>query len=133
MREQRWIGTFPYFTAFSKRKKSQETLGETNMSSELQPGPRCTCEKEPEFSLDLASREANYYEPERLKSVFPPAWHAHQGQRLSSGGSVRKRQREIPLLVKVKASSKEALIDRDLFMGPPGYKVHCAYVHGGLV
>lgn len=37
------------------------------------------------------------------------------------------------LLAKVKAGSKEALIDGDLFMGAPGYKVHFAYVHGRLV
>lgn len=48
--------------------------------------------------------------------------------------NVRESQGEIfPLLAKVKASSKELLIDRDLFTGPLGYKVHYAYVHGGLV
>lgn len=66
--------------------------------------------------------------------MLPRAPRARQGRLPLSRRGIRNSQGEIlPLLAKVKARSKEALIDRDLFTGPPGYKVHYASVHGRLV
>lgn len=106
-------------------------MGETNLSSEIQQQEtHRACEKEPVLRVDVAPRD----DAKRLKGLLPQALHAHQGRLPSSRRGISKSRGEILLLLaKVKASSKEALIDRDLFTGPPGCKVHYAYVHGGLV